>query len=643
MTSTRARCNNGGRAVTIGRRLHVIVLVAGLATALLACSPDDQSAPSAPDADLASSATATADSAPTEPETTSGSTEMATSRIAEGGPTSADVEALVAAGVSIVPSEDEPVDTTVTDAGHLMVTAVQARRMMADVSPDGGLLGADIDATIALPADVPALSYVIAGWVSMGSSESSARAREWMGDQDWAHAPMVRFPLAVLALFVTELSIATAEDVPALEHPLAVPTVDEIQSTDSGANGFRRVVDARSGLPADGPCTAVTQFLSQSITGIFNALRIVPPQGNGAVSAIGQVLAGVVNFGLGLAKTVVDGLVSAITAPVLNLIAIAVAAVGVVVVVASFFKDENLTVSMKPASNTRFAVGPEPDITGEFVATARDLTGDWPPVLQNCARAAGASLPELLPAGNPVEWQVADKSLITTTSPRSGVVDGDHTAHLTFVTGREPKDHGAAEFADGVVADVRIPRKEVDAILDLARSKVMDAQASILSKVPGELRGPATVALNSVVNPTLDQLQGEVSKVASGVFSLSGRGILFVVHHGPPDTTIPPTSAPDTAPPDTGEDDDFCTQYRALVEFSQGGPDDVVAWATAIVGRLQTMRPIAPAEVLADVDVEIRVYTAVATSADVTVLIQTTEPLPQAAAHVGAFCGLTGG
>ncbi len=627
----------------IRRRTLALVAVASLATALIACSPDDQSTASAPDAEPASASTVPTDDAPTGSATPTASPERATSALAEGGPTSADIEALVAAGVSIVAREDEPVETSVTDAGHLMMTTVQARRMMADVSPDSGVLGADIDAMIALPADVPALSYIVAGWVTMGSSASSATAREWMGDQDWAHAPTVRFPLAVLTLFVTEMSIATAENVPALERPLATPMVEEIQSTESTPEGFARSVEARPGQVEGGPCTAVTQFLGQSITGIFNALRITAPQGNGALSVIGQVLAGVVNFGLSLAKTVVDGLVSAVTAPVLNLIAIAVAALGVVVVVASFFKDENLTVSMKPASNTRFAVGPEADITGEFVATARDLTGDWPPVLKDCARAAGASLPELLPAGNPVEWKVADKSLITTTSPRSGVVDADRTAHLTFITGREPKDHGAAELADGVIADVRIPRSEVDAILDFARSKVTDAQASILSKVPSEFRGPATAALNSVVNPTLDQLQGEVSKSASGVFSLSGRGILFVVHHSPPDTTVPPTPAPDTVPPDAGDDDDFCTQYKALVEFSQGGPDDVVAWATAIVERLQTMRPVAPAEVLADVDVEIRVYTAVAASADVTVLIRTTEPLPQAAAHVGAFCGLTPG
>ena len=105
--------------------------------------------------------------------------------------------------------------------------------------------------------------------------------------------------------------------------------------------------------------------------------------------------------------------------------------------------------------------------------------------------------------------------------------------------------------------------------------------------------------------------------------------------------TAPPATVPVTVAADGGNKDDFCTQYEALVVYARDGPDDTLPWATGIVERLQAMRPVAPAEVLADVDVELRVYTAVMTSGDIGVLISSTEPLPEAAAHVGEFCGLT--
>lgn len=626
-----------------------MLLLASLSSVVIACSSSGKAAtpvvdPGTATVSIATDA-ATGTSTTTPPDTSPSSAATTADSAApgdQGAVQTADISVLTAAGLSIVPREDQPVDPSVTDSGHLMVTSIQARRMVADVSPESGVLGSDIDAMIALPADLPPLSYLVAGWVSKGNSQSATTARSWMGDQDWTHAPTVRFPLAVLAMFVTELSVGTSGEMPPLHDPLATPSVDEVQSTAFHSGGFGRSLPiAAAPRLAGGPCTAVTQFVSQSITGIFNALRISAPTGDGVFASIGKVLAGVINFGLSLAQSVVEGLVSAITAPVLNLIAIAVAALGVVTVIASFFTDTTMSVRIAPSNGTRFAVGEEGDIKGEFIATARDLTGDWPPVLKDCAAAAGVSLPELLPAGIPATWDVQDRGLIVT-GDRTGAVDADHSAHLTFVTGRETKEAAeqGAESTDGASVTVRIPRKEIDAILDFARSKVSDAQASILNKVPPAIRGATMTALDSIVNPTLDRLQGEASDAAGGVFTLLGKATVFVLHHGTPETTTS-SSTPDTEPPDTAEQDDFCTQYAALLVFVRDNPPgDVVAWATEIVNRLNTMRPAAPAEVVGDVDVELRVYEAVAASADIRVLIQTTEPLPAAAAHIGAFCGL---
>lgn len=633
------------------RRPWTALLVATLSSGLIACSSASTSAPSGSSVPVTSASVESETSGATPATIASATTELPStesSAPASVAP-SADVSVLAAAGMSIVDSEDHPVDPAVTDSGHTMITMVQARRMVADVSPESGVLGADIDIMVPLPPDLPPMSYLVAGWVSQGNSPSATTAREWMGEQDWTHAPTVRFPLAVLAMFVTELSVGTSGEMPPLDNPLPTPSAADVQPASFQAGGFGRSVPLAV-APArldGGPCTAVTQFISQSITGIFNALRITAPSGDGFFESIGKVLAGVVNFGLSLAKTVVEGLISAITAPVLNVIAIAVGALGVATIVASYFKDNTLNLRLAPPppapTGYRFAVDQEADISGEFVATGKELTGDWPPLLIDCAKAAGASLPELLPVGNAANWEVMDNGVITTGS-RSGSVDADRSTRLRFTTGRESKEQAKGpELSNAAVATVRIPRKEVDSILDFARSKLNDAQSSILNKVPPAVRGAATDALNSVVNPTLNQIQGEISKTASGVFTLSGTTRVFVLHHGTPDTTTS-SSIPDTTPPpDSSDEGDFCTQYLALVEFARSNQvGDVVAWATEIVNRLEAARPSAPAEFVGDVDIEIRVYSAVAASADVTVLIQTTEPLPAAAARLGTFCGVTG-
>ena len=639
-------------------RRWTALFVAVLSTGVVACSSDspnttpaESGAPSSAgiiDSSPVSETTSGPDSETSDatPDTTPSASSEATTAATDivDASVSADVSALTAAGMTIVDREDQPVETSTTEAGHTLITTVQARRMVADVSTDSGILGSDIDAMVVLPADVPSLSYFVAGWVTQGVSASAQEAHQWMGDQDWTHAPLVRFPMAVVAMFVTEMAISTASEASTHADPSTAPGTTDVQPG-SIRHGFGRS-DAPRALA--GPCTAVTAFIATTINGIFKALQITAPSGTGIFATIGQALAGVFNFAIDLAQSVVQGLVSVLTAPVLNVIAIAVAALGVVTVVVSFFKDETLTLHLDPpppANGYAFALDQDPDISADIVATAKDLTGDWPPLLKDCAKASGVSLPELLPVGAPTIWEVAANGLITTGSP-NGVVLADHTARLTFTTGRESRKAAerGIELHDAAVATVRVPRHEIDAILDLAKSKLNDAKASVLAQVPSAARAAATQALNSAVDPTINGIQNELSGAGTGLFTLSGTYRVFIRHHtAPPETTIEPVETdPDSAPTDSSDGGDFCTQFKDLVTFARDNPPgDVVAWATEIVNRLQTMRPSAPAEVLGDVDVMLRVYSAVAASADILVIIQTTEPFPDATMRLAAFCGIS--
>jgi len=116
-----------------------------------------------------------------------------------------------------------------------------------------------------------------------------------------------------------------------------------------------------------------------------------------------------------------------------------------------------------------------------------------------------------------------------------------------------------------------------------------------------------------------------------------------VLHHTPPDTTSSSsTPTPSASPPGSGSGNgDFCTQYKSLVEWARANPPgDVVAWANEIVRRLNAARPLAPGNLVADVDVELGVYTAVAAQANVQVLIQRAQPLQNASSQLGTACGV---
>jgi hypothetical protein len=544
-------------------------------------------------------------------------------------------QALVDAGIQIVKTEDEPAQRDRV----IRITEVQARRLVADVGPGAGVLGRDIDSVAAMPAGAPPTSYLVAAWVSTGSSTAASTARGWMGDQNWKDAPNLHFPLAVVAMFVSEMTTLTNREMPA--DGAADPSTASSEPASSIAQSGFRFVPAHRSLA---PCSIVTGFLASVIQGLFGALRITPSSGSGIFDFLASTLATVWNVAVGLAQGVVEGLVQSLTAPVFQAIRLAVGALGVATIVVSYFKDQTLTVDLAvPQTDPGqypFAVGASPDVTGSFVAKGRELTGDWPPALIDCAKTAGAALPELLKPGIPATWTVDDGGVIVPGS-LTGVVDADRKATLSFATGRESEEEAKGNSVIGdAIATVKIPRREVSDFLALASAQVAGARAQLLGAVPA---GPARTAADSLfastIDPTTKRITDEISGAVGGLFTMSGSAIVVVLHHTPPDTT---TSSPSTSvPPDTSDPGDFCRQYKELLDWNAANPPgDVTAWANEIVRRLDALRPAAPSQLVADVDIELGVYTAVAAAADIRVLIERTLPLQGAAMRIGAYCGL---
>ncbi|OGO59114.1 MAG: hypothetical protein A2V85_16975 [Chloroflexi bacterium RBG_16_72_14] len=540
----------------------------------------------------------------------------ADAQVAPPSPT-ATVADLTAAGITVVDDEAQ------AGTGRLLLTWVQAQRLAENL--DWGVVGADLDALRpAEPGMVP-LSYLIAGWLSAARTPASEMASSWMGlptaDIDWTMAPHVRFPMAVVSLFVADMARLIDEHLP--------------RDTTGGARAqsgvmlaaFRPLAgEAASGsvgvivAAADGPCSTVTTFLASAINGLFGALRLsVPASGGGFFSDVARVLATVWNTAVSYAQRVVQGLVDKITAPVFEAIRIGVGVLGVATIAISYLEDQKLTITVDPAQTGpdtyRFAVGPEADVRGLFVARPASLSGNWPPFLVDCAKTAGAELPELIAAGADTQWDVQFLATpVIEPGALATTVGNDLTARLDFVTGRESEEQAKGEaWWDGVVATATVPRKEVNDFLALGRDQILAAKALMLAQIPEpNLRIAAGAGLDLVVDPVVAKLESDIAQKVPGIFTLRGNSdVLFVQYHLPPEPTPSVSSPPiPSASPPSDEKAEFCARYRALLTWWQNPTEEELsqAWARYIVRSSVEMRAFAPPDLVTWVDVVIGAY-----------------------------------
>lgn len=534
-------------------RAVIWIVVAAMLAA--ACSGTDEEpdsiAPSAPPTATDGTGTPTGTTEPS-------SIDSSGSPGAEGS-RDADVSELVDAGVVVIADEYEPVP----DA-PFVVTQVQAERLVAGVDA-GGILGSEIDELAPVPEDVPPISYLLAAWVAVGETAAAQTARGWMGEQPWELAPSIVFPHAVVSLFVTDL--ATMVDA-AADEAGADPFGEGIDPVDLDATGLRmQPAGLRSesaallGGVANAPCSTVDKFLGDVIHGLFGALRLtVPSKTGGFFAKLAATLATVWNTVLDYAQGVVESVVGVLKEQVFDIIRLAVGALGVAEVVVSYFRDEVLTVAVEKvdagaaAGGWRFSIGDELPIRGMFVAKAKDLTGNWPRALLDCAKSAGAPLPKLIEPYAQATWTEDDPRNVIETEQLVGAVSDDLAARLAFNTGSESEEAAKGELTSGTATvTVTIPRPEIEQFVQLGRNQIENAWQHVLSTVPrGELRTAVDGLKQTVVQPTIDRVQSGLNNAVGGFFSLRGRQSVTVAFHIPPEpttTTEPPSTPPPTITP----------------------------------------------------------------------------------------------
>jgi hypothetical protein len=103
---------------------------------------------------------------------------------------------------------------------------------------------------------------------------------------------------------------------------------------------------------------------------------------------------------------------------------------------------------------------------------------------------------------------------------------------------------------------------------------------------------------------------------------------------------------PEPSPEPTG--DEFCNRYRALLEWGRQHADTDFElsqpWAAEIARRMQDMRPYAPSNLVAHVDLYIRVYGTYATAPEpmnVPIVGPEAAGIATAAMAMNAHCGIT--
>jgi hypothetical protein len=284
---------------------------------------------------------------------------------------------------------------------------------------------------------------------------------------------------------------------------------------------------------AQGICTGATAFIENVIGAVFQALKVRVPD-----SGVGAVLAGAWNWLVSRGQDLVRAVTDALTQPVkaafrsiVGGIAIAAQAVAAIVPYA-------VTVTADPSS-FMLPVDPLPPETGSFRATvtAGDLP-DWPPVLQDCAQAAGTSLPSFRPGGEPVTWSAilyADGRVFR--GSEDATLDRNGSAALRFFSATESPEQAAGE-----------PRSTTARVTVTIRRTALEDQARRL--VLGQLLGDLPDIVRPYVEPALRPLVDGLLARLRLLTEARGAGTLVVVYHVPRETPTPGPTAASTPEPD---------------------------------------------------------------------------------------------
>jgi hypothetical protein len=352
----------------------------------------------------------------------------------------------------------------------------QVVNLATEAANGGGIRGATLDSLTGRVDGVPPVSYLIAAWVSSYPSPAAAYARALLGTQDWHHAPEIAYPKLVVTLF----------------------TADALAAGPHGYVARPAVFAAR----ADGPCTAVANFIQQAIADVAAALK-VDTSGGGILGFLG----GIWNVAVDLAAGVVRGLLKAVQGLLLQPLVEAFALLATIDQVTSYLVQWRARSQRLPA-DTRYGVDSEV-VNGKVEVDVTDNQLPVPAVIRDCSKHFGSDLDKIgSAAGAPIAWTkriIGPADLATQTAGDDKLTE-ERSATFTYQTGQESADAAAsADSTDGFLqVTATIDRYDLDEVRKLLNNLIHSAIPPGIADIVARLAAPIIQAATELFRDLTD-------------------------------------------------------------------------------------------------------------------------------------------
>jgi hypothetical protein len=484
------------------------------------------------------------------------------------------------------------------------------------------------------------MSALLAGYVRGVQTPAAAFARSVMADQDLTHPESAIFPTAVLVLFAVDSAKAFSPD----------------RATTSGLrrSSLSTTAAAPTRRAGGSICSDVTKSIFDAVEGLFAKIHIPPGKVgdtgssflNGVLQGLTDVVVGSLNFVIDAAKTlVVDG-IKYLLDQVLSVVAEVAAAAALIGNFVSAVRPWTLELTPDTRLTSK---GIDPNKVYDSVTAKAILIGptdDWPEWFVDCSRAAGVTLPSLLPVDAGIVWKVSSpgndlmkesaeqfpKETKLHKDPSGGVI-----AKLGLVTGMETKAQAdTGQPQQGNVSISATARR--DQIADLRKTLVdaaNDLAGRVLVVVPAVIRNYLLKLVAEAANSSSDQV--------ASLLDASTVSIVSVTYHGQPE---PPGTAP--APSGPKDSTSYCTLFIDFANWSlanlqavtaeAGEPTFVVrdAFFTEYLVRIAAMQRVEPAE-LHDALATFAEYAQLYLAHEMGVLLGRTKAMTPAAALINGY------
>ena len=387
--------------------------------------------------------------------------------------------------------------------------------MVRELRRGGGIAGDAFDAVVPQDAlatnGAPLPSQLMAAWAIVSDRPGAGIGRAVMGEIDLATAAATVYPTAVVVLFAADFLHACVDDAAAGLPPPSFA-----------------VLSARAQPTV---CGYADQFISQVFGAVTNAIE----QGAQAIG-LPAFLVDIIGFILDSVAAAVEFLLT----PVLGVIR----GIGAMLAIASHLASSLTMWSVQ--------LSPDPVVTefgldgagvyGKVLLAVQGLdVPTWPPIVADCAKLAGVTLPDDSAAGAGVAFKASQQPRpLAIMGPPPTALDAQGGALWDYVTESEP----AAWAASG-----------------LERMGVLGVTATVTREDLAAIRDALVEALYSVLPPFVRDvvvalLGGAVHTLSQQIIDLatvSGYCQVLVIYHDEPVTPTEGAATEEPPAPGTGD------------------------------------------------------------------------------------------